>query len=551
VTTATPPDHADLLIEGRVATLVGEEGWAWQSGLAIAGGRIVGAGSLHDLESFVGPGTRRVRIPADQIVLPGITDAHLHLMTVVLAESQIDVTGLDLDATLAAIATEHQSRSAAGDTDRWLLGHGWSKHALGVWPDVDMLERVAPGRPVALYAHDHHARWVSSAAIRIAGIDRARGDEAVELVRRDERGAPSGVLHEGAAALVDAAIPDPAHEELVAALKVVATRLASLGVTGCHDPGELNDDRVMKRGPLFYRDLAARDALALRVHGSIRAPQLDHALKIAWRSGESVGRYTSGWLKLFSDGSLGSRSAALIDAYLDADTNPPTGGPTGMVVTDANELRYLLLKAAQAGIVGQVHAIGDGAVRTALDVYADIPDVDTPLMRRIEHAQLVDPADQRRFGPLGVAASVQPVHLRSDANQERAAWGLRAEQSFPLRGLLDGGALIPFGTDAPVEPLDPWPGIAVAMARRDPFAPDDVPLGIDHAISVERAVRATCLDPALVAGRTDLGRLFPGYLADLIVISDIVARDGPDAAELASVRPSATLIDGVLVHGDL
>jgi predicted amidohydrolase YtcJ len=542
-------EHADLIITGRIATLATESGWGWESGVAVTNGRIMAVGDESDLEVLAAPGTKRMRVPDGHIVLPGMTDAHLHLMTLILAETQIDLNRLDLAGALAAIRAAHAARLAAGDSEGWLQGHGWSMHDLGGWPDAEMLERVAPGRPIALYAHDHHARWVSNAAMRLSGIDGTRGDGAGTLVRRDEQGHPTGVLHESASAIVDEVIPDPSHADLVAGLASVAQRLLGLGVTGCHDPGELNDDRTMKRGPLFYRDIAAAGGLPLRVHGSIRAPQLELAIELAWRSGERVGRYTAGWLKLFSDGSLGSRSAALLEPYLDAIEHPPTGGPTGMVVTDSDELRELLLAAGAAGITGQVHAIGDAAVRMALDVFAGIREEESPLMRRIEHAQLVDPADQARFGELRVAASVQPVHLRSDAVQERAAWGVRAEQSFPLRALVEGGALIPFGTDSPVEPPDPWPNIAVAMARRDPFDGDAVPVGIDHAISVERAIRAACLDPALVSGRSDLGRLLPGYIADLIVVPALVADDEPDPAELASVRPLATMIDGEVVHG--
>ena len=155
------------------------------------------------------------------------------------------------------------------------------------------------------------------------------------------------------------------------------------------------------------------------------------------------------------------------------------------------------------------------------------------------------------LGALGIAASVQPVHLRSDAEQQRLGWGRRSENTFPLRTFIETGALIPFGTDAPVEPPDPWPGIAVAVARRDPFDASALPTGVDQAISVERAIRAACLDPALVAGRADLGRLRAGCVADLIVVADVVARENPDIEELASVRPIATMIDGEVVVGGL
>ena len=543
--------RAERVIVGRVATLAGESGWGWQSALAIAGGRVIGVGDESDVAKLTSPSTTWSRLPDDVVVLPGITDAHLHLMALVVAEAQLDLSGLDRPGALAAIADAHAERLARGDSEGWLLGHGWSAHALGGWPDADMLESVAPGRLVALYAHDHHSRWVSHAAIRIAGIEGARGDAAGSLVRRNASGSPSGILHEGSAGLVDESIPDPTRAELEAGLRSVAARLFALGVTGCHDPGELDDNRMIKRGPLFYRYLAEEGRLPLRVHGSIRDPQLQRALELGLRSGDGVGRYTTGWLKLFVDGSLGSRSAALLAPYDDAETNPSTGGPTGMIVTDAGELRELLRRAAQGGIVGEVHAIGDGAVRIALDVLAETPRVDSVLRPRIEHAQLVAPADQARFGALGIAASVQPVHLRSDAEQQRLGWGRRSENTFPLRTFIETGALIPFGTDAPVEPPDPWPGIAVAVARRDPFDASALPTGVDQAISVERAIRAACLDPALVAGRADLGRLRAGCVADLIVVADVVARENPDIEELASVRPIATMIDGEVVVGGL
>ena len=193
-----------------------------------------------------------------------------------------------------------------------------------------------------------------------------------------------------------------------------------------------------------------------------------------------------------------------------------------------------------------MHAIGDAAVRSVLDVFGSVPR--GPLPPRVEHAQLVDPRDVARFGAMGVAASVQPVHLRSDAAPQLVAWGERTHNSFPLAGLIASGALIPFGTDAPVEPADPWPGIAVAVARRDPSRPADVLTGPDEAIDLSRAIRAACLDPAQVAHQPELGRLVPGCRADLIVVPDRGFREGSDALVLASTRPLATMLDGEVVY---
>jgi len=540
--------QAEIIIYGRVATLAGESGFGWQSGLAIAGGRVLAVGSATELELLAGAGTRRWRLADDEAVMPGITDAHLHLMNLTLAETQLDVTDLDLPATMAAIAERDRQLRAAGDVDGWLLGHGWSVHHLGRWPEAALLDQAAPGRPVALHAHDHHSRWVSTAALRMARIDAFSPDSQGGLIRRDAAATPTGILHETASAMVDPLIPDPPREGVTEALDAVAARLATLGITGCHDPGELTSESEIKRGPLLYRELAEQGRLPLRVHASVRGPQLARAMELGLRSGQRAGRYAMGWLKLFADGSLGSRSAALLEPYSDADTNPPTGGPRGMYVMAPDELLDHVRRAAAAGISSQIHAIGDAAVRTALDIFATEEGGAGGLMPRIEHAQLVAPADQLRFGQLGVAASVQPVHLRSDAEPARAAWAARSEHAFPLRGLLDGGALIPFGTDAPVEPPDPWPGIAVAIARRDPHRATAQPVGAGHAIDLARALRAACLDPALVAGQDDLGRLLPGYVADLLVVPAVAMSGNSDPAALAVTHPLVTLIDGHVVH---
>ena len=558
--------RADLIIEGRVATLAGDNGWGWQGAVAVGEGRVLAVGSPADVVATAGRGTQRWRLGPDELVMPGITDAHLHLMLMILGETQIDLTmASSLDVALATLAAAHRDRLESGDADGWLLGHGWSLHGFGRWPTADDLDGACPGRPVVLYSHDHHSRWVSGAALRTAGITAGTGDPPGGLIRRDESGQPSGVLHETATGLVDHAIPDPDVDDLEAALRRQAAALAALGVTGCHDPAELSSERRVVRGPVFYRRLAASGRLPLRVHASVRAPQLEAAIELGLRSGQGVApdstgdplagrtaaRYRMGWLKLFADGSLGSRSAALLEPYSDADARSPTGGPRGMFLESADGLREDLQHATAAGIAGQVHAIGDAAVRLALDLLSELPA--GAQYRRVEHAQLVDPSDQPRFGQRGIAASVQPVHLRSDAEPARIAWGDRAEQAFPLAALDAAGALIPFGTDAPVEPVDPWPGIAVAVGRRDPGRPSSTPLGAAHALSLARSIRAACLDPALVAGEADLGRLLPGYRADLLVVPAAAFRagdDAPDVELLAATRPRTTLIDGKVVFRD-
>ena len=219
-----------------------------------------------------------------------------------------------------------------------------------------------------------------------------------------------------------------------------------------------------------------------------------------------------------------------------------------MALLGADEIRALVDRAAAAGIATQVHAIGDAAVRTALDVLVSAPRVGRA-QHRIEHAQLVDAADAARFGRHGVAASVQACHLLSDAPAIRRAWGSRVGRAFPLADLDRGGALLPLGTDAPVEPPDPWRGIVAAIARRgDDWATADT-LAPEQAIDLVRAIRAACLDGPRSLGVDDLGHLGPGAAADLIVVPRAPLKDPSDLAALAGLRPTLTVIDGVVVSG--
>ncbi|CAN5765015.1 amidohydrolase [soil metagenome] len=556
------PD-AEWLVTGRIATLAGEEGFGWVEALAVGEGRVLAAGRRAEIEPLAGPSTRAWRLDAGHVVMPAMTDAHIHLTMVAAARGQVDLSAAsDLEAYLALIGAAHERLLAAGDRNSWILGHGWSPAHIEGWPDARMLERVAPGRSIALWAHDHHSRWVSATALARAGINRDTPDPDGGVIQRDAGGEPIGVLSEAAAGLLDGVVPLPGGAQLEPQLLALAGDLLALGVVACHDPNELDVDAGVGIAQQVYRGLAEEGRLPLRIHASIREHHLTAALAAGLRSGDGVAaaaaddplarrraeRYRMGWLKLFADGSLGSRSAALLEPYSDAAERPPTGGPAGMFVAGREELADYLRRAWAGGISAQVHAIGDAAVRLALDLLAGQPPL--LLAPRIEHAQLVSPSDVARFGALDVAASIQPIHLRSDAGMARRSWGERAEHAFPIGGALAGGALVPFGTDAPVEPIDPWPGIAVAISRRDPYRPADQPLGREHAIDLAQALRSACLHPALVAGETDRGQLVAGQRADLLVVPAQLFEPSADAAAVADTRPLATLLDGEIVHRD-
>ncbi len=546
----------DALVTGRIATLAGDAGFGWVEAIGIRDGRVAFAGSEVDLETRADPHTERITLEPDQVAMPGLTDAHLHLARAGLAARQVDLhASATLDDGLAAIRRAHDTLR---DPDAWLEGMGWDVDRWGRWPRADDLESVAPRRRVALWAHDHHALQVSQAALRTARIDATTDDTDGGVIRRAGDGVPDGVLLEAAARLVTVHVPLATTEDVEAGIVAMARELLSLGVVAVHDPGDVSPDPDLARSFPAYARLAEAGRLPVRVHASLRHDALETAIERGISSGAILGEHARGrarvgWLKLFADGSLGSRTARLLEPYEAESGRPPSaGGGHGLWMTDPAELEKAVRRADAAGIVSQIHAIGDAAVRAALDILergASSPAVDG-LLPRIEHAQMVAPGDAERFAKAGIAASVQPVHLRSDADGARRAWGDRAEtEGFAWTGIVANGGLLAFGTDAPVEPIDPWPGIAIAVTRQDPAWGDGAgPFGAREALSLHRALRAACVDAATSAGEDDRGRLTVGQRADVVVlpaaaVEEPVAVGGP----LATVRPDLVLVDGEVV----
>lgn len=547
-------DAPQLIVTGRIATLAGALGPGWAEAVAVAGGRIVAVGRRADVEALAGPRTRRLALGPDEAVVPGLTDAHLHLASAALARRAVSLAGADaIDGMEARV----RLFAAAHPDDAWIEGGGWDADRLGRWPTAADLERAAPGRRVALWAHDHHALLASASALAEAGVDDTRGDPDGGIIRRGADGRPTGVLHETAAGLVAGRIPPPTTETLARAVAELSEELVALGVVAAHDPGGLTRDEGLSGPIAAYRRLAAVGRLRLRVHACIRPEQLPAALDAGLRSGAPLGedpqgRLRLGWLKTFADGTLGSRTAALLDA-LDPPPGepPPPNGGYGVWLTPPAELRAQAARAAAGGIATQVHAIGDGAVRAALDALAGTAAA-TPLMPRVEHVQLVAAPDVPRFAALGIAASMQPVHVRSDAAKARLLWGARAdERAYALGAIARAGAVVAAGTDAPVEPPDPWPGVACGVTRSAPdWAAGTPPLGPANALGLWASLRAWCVGPAVSAGEPDRGRLVAGARADLVVLPAAALAEPVEAGgTLWCARPRLVLLDGEVVAG--
>jgi predicted amidohydrolase YtcJ len=543
----------DALITGRIATLAGASGFGWVEAIGIRDGRIAFAGSEVDLETRADPHTRRVSLEPDEIAIPGLTDAHLHLAQVALSRDRIDLTtAATVEDGLTRVGEAHRQLS---DPEAWLEGHGWDADRWGRWPTAGDLEAAAPGRRVALWAHDHHALWASRAALRSGGVGALTPEPPGGVVRRAADGTPDGILLEAASRLVSVHVPPPNVDRLERGLEAVTRDLIRLGVVACHDPGGVAPDPDLSWSYPAYGRLSDAGDLAIRVHACFRQDALDTAIARGLRSGEALGedpdgRARIGWQKVFSDGSLGSRTAALLDDIEPEPDRPlPPEHRRGVWMTAGPELARLAARAADAGITTQIHAIGDAAVRAALDALEPVARRG-PMMPRVEHVQLLHPDDRGRFAAGAIAASVQPVHLRSDVAQARRLWGARAERSgYTWGSLARTGAVVAFGTDAPVEPIDPWPGIALAVSRLDTsWGADALPFGPDEAIPLDRALRAACVDPARSAGEKDRGRLTVGQRADIVVLP-AAALDEPvePGGPLSTARPTLVMMDGDIV----
>jgi len=463
-------------------------------------------------------------------------------------------SGLD---SRCIVAVEVHLLVAAADrtmgADEWLEGTGWDVVRWGGWPTAADLDRAAPGRAAFLWSRELHQLWVSTTALAAAGIDASTPDPSDGQIRRDAEGRPTGLLHEGASKLVTRTAPEPTADWLERRVEAYCRDLLGYGIVAAHDIAQLIPDIDLSGGIAIVRRLADAGRLPIRVHASIRTEALDTAIERGFRSGAPLGesdRARFGWLKIFGDGSLYSRTAFLLEPWeAEADRSAPPGGPRGMPTTTPVEMAALAGKAAVAGIGTTIHAIGDATVRAALDALGPVASA-TPLRARIEHLQFVDPADIGRFASLGVAASIQPIHLRADARWARLGLGERAERiGYAWRMLAATGALIAFGADAPYEDVDPWPGLTLSVTRSDPSWEAGDVYGAGEALTLEQAFRAHTIGGPATTGETDRGRLAPGCWADLMVVPAAAIDETPEPGGLlSSVRPRLVLAEGRVVH---
>jgi len=492
--------------------------------------------SLGDSEPMIRtfPGARRVDLEG-KMVLPGLIDSHGHLAGLALSYTQANLAGTKSKVEVMSRLREFETTLAE---DAWLLGRGWDQND---WPEQEFPSRQEldvefPDRPVWLRRIDGHAAWGNSVALAQADRDLS-GDWQPEggVIHRNEKGQPTGVFIDGAMTLVDSAVPAISREVLSSALDQASLTLNALGLTGVHDPGI---DRATVE---LYLEKIRAGKFPLRVYAM--ADGMNETLAWLCENGpidDPSGRLVMRSVKLYGDGALGSRGAALLEDYSDDPGN------RGLLFVSQQQMEANMRRVLACGLQIGIHAIGDAGNRQALDAYEKlIADyADNPGRHRIEHAQFLDPADIQRFARMGIVAAMQPTHATSDMYWavDRLGEG-RIHGAYAWRSMLDSGATLAFGSDFPVEEASPMLGIYAAVTRQDTQGWPEGGWYPEQRVSREEAIRAFTLDAAFAGFMEDeVGSLEVGKRADFIVLDRDIMK--VPEGEVFQIVVEQTWLDG-------
>lgn len=539
---STPADC--VLRGGRISTLDPQQPEV--RALAIRDGRVVFLGDDQQVQAYMGANTQVIELQG-QRVIPGIVESHAHLLGVGEMREMLDLRQATSWAEVVR-AVELAARELPKGT--WILGRGWHQEkwssvpsdAIDGWPTRAELDRVAPEHPVRLEHASGHATIVNARALELAGIDGQRTDPPGGRIVRDARGQVSGVLNENAASLVDPDLSsDPAtrRARVRRLVALAGQECLSWGITSFHDAGESLEVIDELRAMAHAGQLPLRLAVMVGGAESLTAQDLAKVRMI----GIADGMLTVRAIKCYADGALGSRGAWLLEPY--SDQASTRGLPTQSMAALAAQARL----ARDHGFQLCVHAIGDAANREVLNLYQQtIPSAaDLRAQRwRIEHAQHIDPADQARFAALGVIAAVQTVHCISDGPWVPARIGAERARTgaYPWRTLVNSGAVLCNGTDAPVESLDPFANFHAAVTRQ---MSDGRAFEPEQRLTREQALHAATLAGAYAAFQErELGSLSVGKRADLVVLNQDLLQVPED--QIRATRVELTMLGGKIVY---
>ena len=528
---------ADLIVtNARIYTV--DERRPFGDAMAIAGGRVRFVGSQRGALALKGPRTRVIDLDG-RTVIPGMVDAHAHLLGLGMALRTVDLTGTkSYEEVIARVAA--RAREVPAGT--WILGRGWDQNDWGDtrFPSHEALSRAVPGHPVYLTRVDGHAALVNARAMSAASLTSAATNPEGGRIERLPDGGPSGVLVDRAMGLVSRVIPAPSREELRAATLAAVKEANRWGLTGIHDAG------VGRETIDVYEELAREGGYSLRNYVMIRSDDatLDHYFKRGPQSGLYDGRIWIRSIKISADGALGSRGAALIEPYSDAPDH------SGLITTPRERVEQVAVRALRGGFQLNVHAIGDRANRTVLDAFeaalGTVPAADHRF--RIEHAQILHYADIPRFAQLDVIPSMQASHQTSDMYWAGNRLGpTRLLGAYAWRALLETGVIIPNGSDFPVEHVNPLISFHSSVSRQDEH---NWPTGgwlAEQRMTREEALKSMTLWPAIASFQeTDYGSLAPGKVADFVVLDQDIMSVAPE--RILATRVIATYLAGRPVY---
>lgn len=541
-----PPDTlaADLVLRGGKVFTADAAGTIHEA-LAVREGRIVAAGSDRTVERFIGPETRVIDLDG-KLVTPGFNDAHIHFAPGGVSMLEVELYGA---SSLAEIERRVAEAAAKAEPGEWILGRGWDHTRLpadelgpGGWPTKAILDRAAPNNPVYLRRVDGHTGWANSRALEIAGVTvRTPNPPGGEIVR-DDRGQPTGILKESAEGLVQRVIPPPSPEKLRRGIRAALELAARSGVTSVQTSASPAEVRV-------YQELRDAGELTVRVYAwhELTHENIEHFRRLGIQAPFGDEWLRVGLLKAYVDGTLGSRTSAMLEPFAD---DPST---RGLPQYTQAALDSLVLAADRAGLQLAIHAIGDAGNRMVLDAIerAQARTGRRDARHRIEHAQIVDETDIPRFAELGVIASMQPTHATSDMRwvETRIGHERAAEGAYAWRKFLDAGATVIFGTDFAVEPMPPIEGLYSAVTRQSREEPGTPPGGWlpEQRLTMEEAIRLYTASSAYGEFQEDVkGTLEVGKFADLVAWdTDLLTAP---AETLLQARPVLTIVGGRVVY---
>ncbi len=543
-----------LILNARIYTVNPAQPWA--EAIAISGGRIVAVGSATETRRFRGPKTRVIDARR-RLILPGFTDSHIHFM-----EGALALTGVQLDGTtgLAEIQAALRSYAAAHPAQAggnpWIVGRGWNYSQFGGdhLPHRRYLDELFPDRPVYLEGFDGHTAWANSKALQAAGITRSTPDPRNGKIVRDANGDATGALQEGAMALVVRAIPPPGRAERLEALRRAMAEANRLGLTRIITCGNDTPNASDHQFAELYAELRQRGQLTLRVALSTYA---DPGLPAESLIAEAEGLRTAypaedpwlagGAVKFFADGVIEGHTAALLAPYSD---DPSTSGSLRWRPED---YRKLVIELDRRGLQIFTHAVGDAAVRLALDAYEEAARVNrtSDARHRIEHIETVASADIPRFGSTGTIASMQPLHAYPDEDTLnvwlRNVGPDRGSRAWAWKSIQDHGGRLAFGSDWPVVTMNPWYGIESAVTRQTREGKPAGGFVSSQHLSVVEAVGGYTLGAA-IGGRRERteGSLEPGKVADLVMLSQDLFTIDPH--QIHNTQVLLTMLAGRVVY---